>query len=267
MGLNIEIGNRIREIRGELSQDAFSKRLNVTQSTIGRYEKGSRYPDAKFILLLKQCYDVNPNWLISGERPKKIQNGITQTDSSIYKGTESEAQPHPVDISVHLKRESEPEEITSDENGIHIPQWERPSHDNYFYVTMAEASLSAGGGSFVLSEKTTGKYYAFRKNFLSYIASNLKNLVLMKVTGDSMEPKIEDGDTVMIDVGRRQIRSGAIYAIGFEDTIVIKEIEVLPGGKAQIISRNQTRYPAYTTNIKDIRIIGQVIWADRAFIK
>lgn len=76
MGLKEDIGNRIKEIRGSMSQAAFSKELNVTQSTIARYEKGSRSPDAEFLLLIKKYYDINPNWLISGEEPKFIQNGI-----------------------------------------------------------------------------------------------------------------------------------------------------------------------------------------------
>lgn len=131
---------------------------------------------------------------------------------------------------------------------------------------MADASLNAGGGSFVLSERTTGKYYAFRRNFLKAISSGLKNLVLLRVTDDSMEPKIEDGDTVMINVGRRVIRSGTIFALGLDDTIVIKEIEVLPGGKAMVISKNRDLYPAYTIETKDIRIIGHVIWSSRTFV-
>jgi transcriptional regulator with XRE-family HTH domain len=77
MGLSLEIGKRIREVRGSLSQADFAAKLKVGQSTIARYEKGTRAPDADFILLLKENYQINPNWLITGEGPKKnIQNGI-----------------------------------------------------------------------------------------------------------------------------------------------------------------------------------------------
>ena len=94
-----------------------------------------------------------------------------------------------------------------------------------------------------------------------------KNVILMKVTGDSMEPKIEDGDTVMIDIGKRQLQSGSIYALGYDDTIVIKEVEKLPEGKVLIISKNRKMYPPYEADINSIRIIGQVIWGDRIFVK
>lgn len=63
-----------------MSQAAFSKELNVTQPTLGRYEKGTRSPDADFVHLLYQQYNVNPNWIIAGIKPKYIQNGIIQPD-------------------------------------------------------------------------------------------------------------------------------------------------------------------------------------------
>ena len=52
MGKCLEIGQRIREVRGSEAQADFAAKLNVGQTTIGRYEKGSRAPDAEFILLL-----------------------------------------------------------------------------------------------------------------------------------------------------------------------------------------------------------------------
>jgi len=90
MDLGPKIGERIKEIRGAISQAAFSAKLNVGQSTIGRYEKGGRSPDAEFILLLKKHYKVNPNWLITGEGSKFIQNGINETCLRIDQESESE---------------------------------------------------------------------------------------------------------------------------------------------------------------------------------
>jgi transcriptional regulator with XRE-family HTH domain len=83
MGVCLEIGKRIKEVRGSDSQAEFAAKLKVGQSTIARYERGSRAPDAKFILLLKENYQINPNWLITGEGSKKIiQNGIDTPDQN-----------------------------------------------------------------------------------------------------------------------------------------------------------------------------------------
>lgn len=134
------------------------------------------------------------------------------------------------------------------------------------FVPMAEAKLNAGGGGVVMSEQY-GELYAFRKDWLRNVASSVSNIVLMMVEGESMTPTISDGDTVMIDMGRRRIKSGSIYAIGIEDTIIIKRLEYLVNGKTRIISDNRREYAPYDADTAEIRIIGEVIWCAKQFIK
>lgn len=226
--------------------DVLAQNLGVSRNTIMAYKRCQGDIKGVVIENLVKFYRFNPSWLLSGEPP------MYKTD--------------PVPDSRH-EDEAVQKKIFAGETGVNIPQWDDPDPEQYHFVPMATANLNAGGGSFVLSESTTGRYYAFRKKFLSFIASSPKNLILMKVTGDSMEPKIEDGDTVMIDVGKRSLKSGAIYALGYDDVVVIKEIEKLPGNKALVISRNRKMYPPYEADINDIRIIGQIVWGDRTFIK
>jgi len=51
------LGERMRELRGELSQNKFSKRVGVTAATIGYYENSDRLPDAE--TLHKICTECN----------------------------------------------------------------------------------------------------------------------------------------------------------------------------------------------------------------
>jgi phage repressor protein C with HTH and peptisase S24 domain len=89
----------------------------------------------------------------------------------------------------------------------------------------------------------------------------------MTVEGESMTPTISDGDTVMIDMGRTRIKSGSIYALGIEDTIIVKRLEYLVSGTIRIISDNRQEYAPYEANPQNIRIIGEVIWCAKQFIK
>ncbi|MBA3011106.1 MAG: helix-turn-helix domain-containing protein [Proteobacteria bacterium] len=238
---------RLKQVLNVESDKDVANAIGMNPSAFNNRKRSGSIPYSHFIDLSKK-QNVDLNWILTG------------------KGTNSAVDP--VDFSPAEPSEIPPgSKITKDENGIKIPQWKNPNPDMYHYVPMAEATLNAGGGSFVLSENTTGRYYAFRKNFLAAMASSLKNLILMKVTGNSMEPKIEDGDTVMIDIGRRQLQNGAIYALGYDDIIVIKEVEKLPDGKVLIISKNRKMYPPYEADINSVRIIGQVIWGDRVFVK
>jgi len=67
-------------------------------------------------------------------------------------------------------------------------------------------------------------------NWLSRVASSTKNLVLMRVLGDSMSPTIQEDDTVMIDSGKESIKEVMIYAIRFDSTVMIKRLAFRPGG-------------------------------------
>ena len=45
------------------------------------------------------------------------------------------------------------------------------------------------------------------------------DMVLIDVYGNSMEPELKDGDTVLIDTSQKEILAGSIYAVGIDDTI------------------------------------------------
>jgi phage repressor protein C with HTH and peptisase S24 domain len=64
----IEIGKRITEIRGKQTLPQFSASLGVARSTLIRYEKGDRLPDADFICAICQVYELDANWLLTGEK-------------------------------------------------------------------------------------------------------------------------------------------------------------------------------------------------------
>jgi len=62
----IGIGKRLREIRGNTSRYDFAPLVGVSKSTLARYEQGSRAPDATFIGLLLEKFDINPVWFLYG---------------------------------------------------------------------------------------------------------------------------------------------------------------------------------------------------------
>ena len=156
--------------------------------------------------------------------------------------------------------------IMVDDNGQpKIPSWQNPDPEMFDYIPMAKATLSAGGGAFVLSEEIEG-YYAFRNSWLNSVATSKRNLVLMRVAGDSMEPTIKSGDTVLIDTGRRKIKEGEIYALRVEDTVIIKRLSYRLDGRVMIISDNRRDFQSYEAYHQDVNIIGQVIFFSRVLV-
>ncbi len=92
-------------------------------------------------------------------------------------------------------------------------------------------------------------------------------MVFMEVTGDSMEPVICSGDMVLVDQSRTQILGHAIYAVGVNEEIYIKQVETLPGGRLVLRSINERYAPIEVLLHGDladsVRIIGRVIWLCR----
>ena len=82
-----------------------------------------------------------------------------------------------------------------------------------------------------------------------------------------MEPAIFDGDTIMIDRGRNEIHSSYIYAIGIDETVMIKRLETLPGKTIRIISDNKVLYQPFEVGIDKIRVFGRVIWIAHQLVK
>jgi phage repressor protein C with HTH and peptisase S24 domain len=213
------IGDRIKEIRGNVSRDDFAAMFGVNRATVQRYEIYERGPSIEFVAAICEKYNINANWLIFGQGPK-------------------------------FKGEAKEEPANSEE---------------FNYIPMIEAKLSAGGGAFVNSENIEG-YYAFRKKWIKRVASSPKNLVLLQIVGDSMSPTIQERDTVMIDTSRKDIKEGTVYAIRFGNTIMIKRLAFRPNDKILVISDNKKDYEPYEVATSDLYIIGQVIFFSRVLV-
>jgi phage repressor protein C with HTH and peptisase S24 domain len=96
----------------------------------------------------------------------------------------------------------------------------------------------------------------FRKDWLRTKGA-INKMVLMDIFGNSMEPEMKDGDTILIDESQKDILAGAIYAVGVDDTIMVKRLEKHPN-KLVLLSDNKQG-----GEIDSVRIIGKVIWICR----
>lgn len=131
-------------------------------------------------------------------------------------------------------------------------------------VPKVKARLCAGDGSFEVGSEIEG-YYAFQRQWLSG-RGNSDRMVLLDIFGNSMEQELRAGDTVLVDQSQKDVLSGAIYAVGIDDTIMVKRLEKHPS-KLVLLSDNRDYAPIYLENddIEKVRIIGKVIWVCREF--
>lgn len=146
------------------------------------------------------------------------------------------------------------------------PDWLRhgqSSLDQFVEIPFVQAKLGAGGGSHVVDADVKG-YFAFRNQWLLQ-KGRVSSMVLMEVIGDSMEPVIHEADLVLIDQSQQEIYSGAIYALGLAETIMVKRLEKYPS-QLLVVSANP-RYASIALQgdeLDTVRIIGRIVgmWRD-----
>lgn len=104
----------------------------------------------------------------------------------------------------------------------------------------------------------------------SYLAAELrtsrKRVRIIEVRGDSMEPTLEAGDRVMVDLSDRRPSPDGLFALWDGIGVVVKRLEHIPYSDPtsfRIISDNTERHSSYERNGDEINVIGRVIWLAR----
>lgn len=222
------LGQRIRMARGGLSQDALCAMTGISKGSLGFYERDANLPRIDTIIKICSATGVSLDWLATG------------------KGSMRPTEPPQ---TVAIPKEAFP-----------------PADDELIRIPMVEAVLSAGTGSLETSGHM-GREYAFRRDFIQH-KGNPASMVLMRVSGDSMQPEVMDNDVVLLDQSKKRPHPGPIYAVGIEDAIYLKRIDMLPG---QIVLKSVN--PAYDPihidmddqTSEQFRVIGQVLWVGREY--
>lgn len=135
--------------------------------------------------------------------------------------------------------------------------------EGFDFIPLVEAKLSGGGGSAETEDKVLG-YYAFRRAWLNG-RGKIDTMRLMRVTGQSMEPTLEDEDVVLVDLSQQDILAGKIYAVRMDDEIVVKRLEKKPG-MLVLVSDNRQFYDALELPVGEqlnVQVMGRVIWMAR----
>lgn len=74
--------------------------------------------------------------------------------------------------------------------------------------------------------------------------SKPENLKIFKACGDSMSPTIEDGDIVLVDIGRTDFNNGGVFLLTINNEWFIKRLRLKITGELEIISENTEKYGA-----------------------
>lgn len=155
--------------------------------------------------------------------------------------------------------------------------------DDFVMVNdMSNVEAAAGGGAYVTDEDATGRM-AFRREWIAREGLNAKALRIIRARGDSMEPTIQDGAPILVEVFAyagdggdiKYIRSGnspeevvrrdGVYVIQLNDRLLVKRLQLDMLGGLLVMSDNQAYKDIHipANQIGEIAVVGRVVWTGR----
>ena len=113
--------------------------------------------------------------------------------------------------------------------------------------------------------KDPGQFIRLPRSDLESLEINDADAICVRMVGNSMTERIEDGSLVAIDCGLTQIVDGEIYAIEHDGMLRIKYLHRIPGNAIRLRSHNSAEYPdeifrAAQIDEQNIRVLGWVFW-------
>ncbi len=133
--------------------------------------------------------------------------------------------------------------------------------DDYTMIPKVEA-IAGAGASLETNDNVLGMY-AFRKDFLRRENISGKNSVMMMVRGDSMEPLLRDGDTILVDQDANEPADGQLFVVRLDDELMVKRLQKTARGW-NICSLNSGYAPIHVEGEQEnFQVYGRVRWFGR----
>lgn len=131
--------------------------------------------------------------------------------------------------------------------------------EDFVVVPQYDVAASAGAGALNGTEITSGGL-SFSRHWLAERGLNPSSLKVINISGESMLPRLSDGDKVLVDVSDTAPKSGRTYVLLQGEELLVKHCQLLPDGLLRVSSSNSD-YPTYDIDLSKthgVLIVGRV---------
>ena len=126
---------------------------------------------------------------------------------------------------------------------LHDP--DASSGSEFVFVRRYDVRASGGNGHFVSEENVIGRYAYQRDWWERNIKAAPSDCAIIDCDGRSMEPDVNDGDPILINLKDKGLNTDAVYVFRLGERLLVKRLQLLPEGKINVISSNKADYPPY----------------------
>ena len=140
-----------------------------------------------------------------------------------------------------------------------------PMSNEYAFIPVYDVSVSTGHGFSNGASENVIRRLAFRKNWLKYRGLCKDSLSVVVAKGDSMEPTIHSGNSLLIDSSNKSLTDGCIYVIRVGEELYAKRLQKHFNGGVKLISDNKDYEDQHVTlqEIDQLHIVGKVVWVGK----
>ncbi|WP_294640122.1 helix-turn-helix transcriptional regulator [uncultured Aureimonas sp.] len=240
VGTVSEFKDRLQELVSERrSANAFASEVGIGQTLLRQYLKGAT-PGLDKVVQIAKATGIHINWLATGEGPRDSSDQLLQ-------------------IGVRTQPEQ-----TGTPAVIHVPTPDMPD-DAIVLIPLMDVQPSAGSGTIVEAEPVLGRV-AFDAAWLRARSITPTAAKVLTARGDSMEPTIRSGDTLIVDTAIDQAVDNGIYVLVYGEALLVKRLRIRLDSTVVITSDNQAAgFDEIVTpdRIDLLRIAGRVMWYGR----
>lgn len=238
-------------------RDMFAERTGISKSTIANYERGDRVPDASMLLLYRDAWGVDLNWLVTGEGDRMFLSPDNPLPEPVQQFLDRRSNRRRGGQSLKVAR------TEVDRAAERILAGHEP---NFAYLSYYdEVRASAGPGAIPASESVSG-VIAFDQRFLREKGAAPEHCTVITARGDSMAPTIPDGSLLVVDHSQKHIANGCLMIIGLGDDLLVKRIRRRLDGLIDLVSDNPVYAPETIGSemLQQLRVVGRVVYFCRA---
>lgn len=127
--------------------------------------------------------------------------------------------------------------------------------------SFSSINVSAGFGSFNEGVTKPDEQTPYSASLLRKLGVNPKYAAVFWADGISMRPTIDDGDQMLVDLKRKEIKGDKIYLVQNGASLWVKRVKIRWDG-VELISDNREEYPPIILSkdeAENLQVIGQLV--------
>jgi phage repressor protein C with HTH and peptisase S24 domain len=286
---DVEIGARLKALRDvakggkPMSQGDFAESLGLSLRAYQNYERGERPVSKELIRAGMSTYGWSADWLLFGEgemfrtpsgdfgqRVGAFRNGMDEVNKLAYDlaGLSSDERRLLQQAAVSEQADQYTlRRILQKTRGLDADAGDTLSPPNDFVlVPRYDVKCAAGHGAAIHSEQIVD-YLAFRSDWVqNTLRVSRRDLVLITVRGDSMEPTLSNDDLVLVDMSKGRFEDNAVYVLQHNGDLLVKRVQRRLDNTVVIKSDNERYEPeiVHAQSSDELNVVGRVVWAGRA---